>query len=110
VAIVLVAVGLKKLLAHPLDQPHSLPELLLAPGAGLYLLGFCYARWRMFGAATLQRFGAALGCCLIAAAAPLLPLVVTAAGVALVLLAMNAYESWLIHTGRPLPLLARRRP
>ena len=74
IAIVEVAVGLKKLLAHPLDVPHSLPELLLAPGVALYLWGFCYARWRMFGAATLQRFTAALTCCAVAAAAVVLPM------------------------------------
>jgi low temperature requirement protein LtrA len=105
IAIVAVAVGLKKLLAHPLDIPHSLPELLLAPGATLYLLGFCYARWHMFGAASLQRFAAALACAAVAVAATVLPAIVTATLVVAVLLALNAFESWLIRTGRPLPLL-----
>lgn len=105
IAIILVAVGLKKLLAHPMDTPHTLPELLLGPGAALYLFGFCYARWRMFGAATLQRFTAALACCAIAASAPLLPAIVTAALVAATLLALNGYEAWMVDTHRPLPLL-----
>ena len=111
-AIILVAVGLKKLLAHPLDAPHTLPELLLAPGAAIYLLTFCYARWRMFGAPTLHRLGAALGCAALAALAPLLPAVLTAGLVTGVLLALNGYEAWLVRTGRPLPLLRlpRRRP
>ncbi|GIF97166.1 low temperature requirement protein A [Catellatospora citrea] len=105
VAIVAVAVGLKKLLAHPLDVPHSLPELLLAPGVALYLWGFCYARWRMFGAATMQRFTAAVTCCAIAAAAVVLPLMATAALLVAVLFALNGFEAWLIRTHRPLPLL-----
>jgi low temperature requirement protein LtrA len=108
VAIILVAVGLKKLLAHPLDAPRALPELMLAPGVALYLFGFCYARWRMFGAATVQRFAAALTCCAIAATAPLLPALVTAALLTAALLALNAYEAWLVHTHRPLPLLGRQ--
>jgi low temperature requirement protein LtrA len=110
VAVILVAVGLKKLVAHPLDTPHGLTELMLAPGVALYLFGFCYARWRMFGAATLQRLGAALACAGIAAVAPVLPAIVTAALVAVVLLVLNAYEVWLVRTGRPLPLLRLRRP
>ncbi|HEV2089389.1 MAG TPA: low temperature requirement protein A, partial [Cryptosporangiaceae bacterium] len=75
IAIIGVAVGLKKLLAHPLDSAHSLPELLLAPGVGLYLLGFCYARWRMFGAAALPRLFTSLACFALTPAALVLPLV-----------------------------------
>ncbi|MFD0592290.1 low temperature requirement protein A [Catellatospora coxensis] len=105
VAIVLVAVGLKKLLAHPLDLPHSLPEVLLAPGVALYLWGFCYARWRMFGAATVQRVAAAVACCAVAAAAIQLPIMATAALLVAVLLALNGFEAWIVHTRRPLPLL-----
>lgn len=105
VAIVLVAVGLKKLLGHPFDRPHTLPELLLAPGVALYLWGFCYARWRMFGAATVQRFAAAVACCAVAAAAPLLPIAATAALLVAVLLALNGFEAWIVRTARPLPLL-----
>ncbi|MFD4181509.1 low temperature requirement protein A [Rhodococcus sp. NPDC058514] len=104
-AIIAIAVGLKKLLAYPLSVPHSLPELLLAPGVALYLFGFCYARWRMFGSATVQRIAAALACCAIAVAAPLLPALATAALVLAVLLALNGYEAWIVTTHRPLPLL-----
>lgn len=105
IAIVAVAVGLKKLLAHPLDAPHSLPELLLAPGVALYLWGFCYARWRMFGAATVQRVTAAVACCAVAAAAVLLPIMATAALLVAVLISLNGFEAWIVHTRRPLPLL-----
>ncbi|MDT5035095.1 MAG: hypothetical protein QOE03_280 [Micromonosporaceae bacterium] len=107
VGIIFMAVGLKKLLVHPLAAPHSVPELLLAPGLALYLLGFCYARWRMFGAATVHRLTAALACVVAAATAPLLAPLVTAGLLTAILLALNCYEAWLVHTGRPLPLLHR---
>ena len=110
VAIILIAVGMKKLLAHPLDVPHSLPELLLAPGAAVYLFVFCYSRWRMFGAAGLQRFVAALIACALALAAPLLPAIATAALVTALLLALNIFEAWRVNTGRPILLLHLPRP
>lgn len=109
VAVILVAVGLKKLLAHPLDHPHSLPELLLAPGIALYLAGFCYARWRMFGAATWHRTLGAAAFVGLSALAPYLPALVTAALAVLGLLAVNGYESWTITTGRGIPLVRLRR-
>jgi low temperature requirement protein LtrA len=105
VAIICVAVGMKKALIHPLDVPHSLPELLLAPGAALFLAGFCYARQRMFGGIGLPRFLGAAACVAVAAAAPLLPQLATAALVAGVLLAVNGVEAWRVETGRPLLLL-----
>lgn len=105
VAIICLAVGLKKLLAHPLAAPHGVPELLLAPGAGLYLLGFCYARLRMFGAVGLPRFLSSLACFGLAFAAPLLPAIAVAALVTAVLVVLNAVEAWRVATGRPLPLV-----
>jgi low temperature requirement protein LtrA len=107
VGIILVAVGLQKLIAHPGARPNTPPELVLAPGVAVYLLGFGYARWRMFGAATVQRFAAALACICVALAAPALPLVGTALLLTALLTALNGYESWLAATGRPLPLLTR---
>lgn len=109
VAILLVAVGLKKLVAHPLDLPHSLPEFLLAPGAALYLFGFCFSRWRMFGAALLPRFLAAWSCVVLALLAPLLPGLATAVLVAVVIVAVNAVELWLVETGRHVPVVHFRR-
>jgi len=99
-----VAVGLKKALAHPLDPPHAVTELLLAPGVGLYLAGFCYARLRMFGSIGLVRFVGALACVALAAVAPVLPQLVTAAAVLVTLAAVNAVEAWRVETGRPLLL------
>lgn len=105
VAIILIAVGLKKMLAHPFDLPHSPPELMLPPGAALFLLGFCYARWRMFGAAAWPRFAGGLTCVILALLAPFLPILVTALAVVLVLVAINGVEAWIVETRRPLPLV-----
>jgi low temperature requirement protein LtrA len=105
VALVLVAVGLEEVLSQPFSTPHSSLELLLAPGIAIYLLGFCYSRWRMFGAPTMFRTGAALACVAIAFAAPGLPLVATAALVTLVLIALNGLEYFWVETGRPLLLV-----
>ncbi|MFI6470471.1 low temperature requirement protein A [Streptomyces sp. NPDC050516] len=99
-AIICVAVGLKKLCLDPLSPPHGLPQLLLAPGAALYLFGFCYSRWRMFGAAGVSRFTAALLCLVLTPLTPLLPQLATAALVALVLAGLNTFEFWIITTGR----------
>lgn len=99
-AIICIAVGLKKLCLDPLEFPHTLSGLLLAPGAALYLFGFCYSRWRMFGAAGVSRFSAAVLCLVLALLAPLLPLLVTAVLVAAVLVGLNAFEFWIVTTGR----------
>ncbi|RKE22418.1 low temperature requirement protein A [Streptomyces sp. TLI_171] len=104
-AVIGVAVGLKKLIAHPLDHPHGPPALLLAPGVALYLFSFCYARLRMFGAVGVPRLLGALACTVLAAVAPALPGAVTAALATAVLLAVNAVEAWYVETGRRLPLL-----
>ncbi|MGY0232841.1 low temperature requirement protein A [Longispora urticae] len=108
-AIILIAVGLKKTVGHPFDVPHKTAELLLAPGVALYLFGFCYARWRMFGAALWPRFGGALVCVGLAFAAPYLPQFGTAALATAVLLAVNGIEAWIVETGRTLPVVALRR-
>ncbi|MGB9376275.1 MAG: low temperature requirement protein A [Mycobacteriales bacterium] len=105
IAIICVAVGLKKLLAHPWEQPHGLPAFLLAPGVALYLFGFCYARWRMFGAAAVPRFAGAFACLAVAAAAPVLPGLAVAALVLVALVAVNALEAWWVGSGRPLMVL-----
>ncbi|WP_285746765.1 low temperature requirement protein A [Lentzea sp. NBRC 105346] len=105
VGILCVAVGLKKLVLHPLDAPHSMPELLLAPGVAIFIGGFAYSRWRMFGAPTLFRSAATAACVVIALVAPLLPQVVTAVLCALVLIALNALEYFWVTTERPLLLV-----
>ncbi|WP_018351784.1 low temperature requirement protein A [Longispora albida] len=109
IAIIFVAVGLKKTVAHPYELPHKAAELLLAPGIALYLAGFCYSRWRMFGGIGLTRLAGAVAAAGLACAAPFLPLVVTAGLGGALLLGLNAYEAWRVETGRPLLLVGRDR-
>ncbi|GGY27356.1 low temperature requirement protein A [Streptomyces omiyaensis] len=99
-AIIFLAVGLKKICLDPLAVPHSLPEMLLAPSAALYLFGFCYSRWRMFGAAGVSRFSAAAFCLLLTPVALSLPMLVTGVIVAAVLVGLNVFEYWIVTTGR----------
>lgn len=107
VGILCVAVGLKKLMAHPGHVPESAPELLLAPGVAIFLTGFGYSRWRMFGAPTLFRAAAVLLCAALSVVAVWVPIVVTAVAVTLALLVLNALEYYWVTTGRPLLLVGR---
>lgn len=109
VGIICVAVGLKKLLAHPLDHPHTMAESLLAPGVTLYLLSFGFGRWRMFGAVGVPRLVATVTCLLIAVTARVMPSLAVAALVTGVLVAVNAVEAWLVTSKRPLPVVHLRR-
>ncbi len=105
IAIICVAVGLKKLIAYPLERPHDLPQFLLAPGVALYWLGFCYSRWRMFGAAALPRLLGGLTCVAIALISPWLPAIAGAALIVIALVTVNSTEAWIVTTGRTLPLV-----
>ncbi|MGW3543261.1 hypothetical protein [Nocardia niigatensis] len=70
---------------------------------------FLFTRWRMFGAATLGRFVTAVVLAVVTAAAPLLPEIVTLAAVTAILAGLNAFEYWVVSTGRPLLLMQRTR-
>jgi len=107
--IICIAVGMKKALLHPLDPPHTLNEFLLAPGAALFLAGFCYARHRMFGAIGLPRFLGAIACVVVTVLSPLLAHAASTALVAAILLTVNAVEAWRVERGRPLLLLSLPR-
>ncbi|MCF2530379.1 low temperature requirement protein A [Yinghuangia soli] len=108
-AIICIAVGLKKAMAHPMDAPSGTPALLLAPGVALFLLTFCYSRWQMFGAAGALRFWFAVAAIVLACCAPLLPAVVVAGLVVVLLGVLNAVEAWNVETGRPIPLMRMPR-
>ncbi|MEU6217426.1 low temperature requirement protein A [Streptomyces sp. NPDC047022] len=110
IGIICMAVSLKVLLRAPLQVPHELAGLLAAPGAALYLGGFCYARRRMFGAVAVPRFTGAVLCVALSLLAPHVPLLVTVGAVVLVLGAVNGVEAWIVETGRPLPLVRLPKP
>ncbi|MDI2131096.1 low temperature requirement protein A [Yinghuangia seranimata] len=104
-SIIFVAVGLKKLMAHPLDAPEGTPALLLAPGIALFLLTFCYSRWQMFGGVGTIRFCGGVAAVVLACLAPLLPGIVVAALGAAILSTVNVSEAYVVGSGRTIPLL-----
>jgi low temperature requirement protein LtrA len=108
VGILCVAVGLKKLMAHPGHLPESVPDMLLAPGVAAFLAGFVYSRWRMFGAPTLFRTIAALLCVALAVVAGWVPIVATAVAATVTLLVLNGLEYYWVTAGRPLLLVGAR--
>jgi low temperature requirement protein LtrA len=91
--IVLAALGLHDVLAHPEDALKTVPAFALVGGVGIYLLGHVAVRWR--GAHTLNRHRLVLGAALCA----LTPVATEVSGlaalgfVAAVLAAMIAYET-----------------
>ncbi|WP_035847890.1 low temperature requirement protein A [Kitasatospora azatica] len=104
-AVICIAVSLRELIRAPMENGHELAACLVAPGAGLYFLGFCYSRWRMYGSAALSRFAAALACFAVMPLTPLLPAVAVAGLVAALVIALNVVEYWVITTGRPVIFL-----
>ncbi|WP_169812614.1 low temperature requirement protein A [Nocardia acidivorans] len=105
VGLVLVSVGARAAVEHPTATAHGVNAYLLTLGAALFVLGFCFTRWRMFGAPTLGRTVVALALGALTALGALLPTLVTLIIVTVVVAALNAYEHWVVATGRPLQLL-----
>ncbi|MYW67486.1 low temperature requirement protein A [Streptomyces sp. SID8379] len=105
--LLLVSVGADLIVAEPVAVPHAFAAALLPTGAALFILTFCYTRWRMFGAASATRFLGGLALLGLVAAAPRLPGLVTLAAAALILVSVNALEYWLIASGRQVPLIFR---
>ncbi len=91
--IVLVALGLKKTIAHVTDPLHLEIAAALCGGAALYLLGHVLFRWRMTHSVARERLAVAV---LLAAAVPLgtvLAAWVTLLLVTAVLALLVAYET-----------------
>ncbi|MGW4534456.1 low temperature requirement protein A [Nocardia sp. NPDC004340] len=109
IGLVGVAVGARSMVEHPTGTAHGVNAFLLPIGATLYVSTFLFTRWRMFGAATLGRFIAALVLAALTLASTLLPEIVTLAAVTAVLVGLNAWEHWVVSTGRPLLLMTRTR-
>jgi low temperature requirement protein LtrA len=100
--IVLVALGLKKTLAHVEDPLTTIPDFALLGGTAFYLLGHVAFRYRHIHTINWQRLVLGLGLLalvpVVAAAKP--PGLVTLSGVALLLGAMIAYETISYGEGR----------
>ena len=92
--IVLLALGLKKTLAHVEDPLKLVPAAALLGGTALYLLAHVAFRYRHVHTLNTRRLGCARSCCsaLIPAAVEL-PALATLGIVAAVLVALIAYET-----------------
>src|SRR5436190_5872005 len=91
--VVLVALGLKKTLAHVEDPLKLVPAVALLGGTGLYLLAHVAFRWRNVHRLSVQRLAAAALLLALVPAAVELPALATLGLVAAVLVALLAYEA-----------------
>ena len=102
--IVLVALGLKKTLAHVDDPLATVPTFALLGGLALYLLGLVGFRYRHVHTINRQRLLLALVLLALVPAATELPALATLAVVTVLLSAMIVYET--ISYGRGAPVCA----
>ncbi len=91
--IVLVALGMKKTLAHVGDPLELVPAVAALGGTALYLLAHVAFRWRNVHRFSIQRLLCAIGLLALVPAARELPALATLAVVAGVLAALIAYET-----------------
>jgi low temperature requirement protein LtrA len=98
--IVLVAVGLKKTLAHVDDPLATVPAFALLGGVAFYLLGLVAFRWRHVHTINRHRLLLALALLAVFPAATVLPALASLAIVTAVLAAMIAFETISYGEGR----------
>ena len=91
--IVLIALGVKKTLAHEHTALEPVPAVALCGGAALYLCAHVAFRARNLGTLNRQRLAAALACLALIPVATAVQAVVALALVAAVLTALIAYEA-----------------
>ena len=98
--IVLVALGIKKTLAH-VDQPLDvIPAVALCGGTALYLIGHVGFRLRDLGSVNVPRLLLALVCCALVLVAMRVPAITTLATLAVLLAALGALETYQYHDVR----------
>jgi low temperature requirement protein LtrA len=90
--IVLIALGIKKTLAHVGDDLHSVPATALLGGTALYLLAHVAFRWRNVHRFSSQRLIAAAACLALLPLAPHVAALLTLSLLAAVLTAVVLYE------------------
>lgn len=91
--VILVALGVKKTVAHVGDPLATVPAVALCGGVALYLLGHNAFRLRDAGSFSVPRLVAAVASVALVPLAVLLPALLSLAGVAVVLVALAAYET-----------------
>jgi low temperature requirement protein LtrA len=92
--IVLVALGVKKTLAHVGDPLGAIPAVALCGGVALYLLGHNAFRLRDVGSVSVPRLAATAISLALIPAAVRMPALITLAATAMLLVALAAYEAY----------------
>ena len=91
--IVLVALGLKKTLAHVGDELAAVPAAALLGGAALYLLAHVAFRWRNTHRLSVHRLAVAAVLLVVLPVSTQVPALVAVAGVTALLVGLVAYEA-----------------
>jgi low temperature requirement protein LtrA len=91
--IVLVALGVKKTLAHVGDPLEAIPAVALCGGVALYLLGHNAFRLREIGSVSVPRVVVTVLCCALIPVAVWIPSLITLAILAGLLCALAAFET-----------------
>jgi low temperature requirement protein LtrA len=91
--IVLVALGIKKTLAHVGDPLGTIPAVALCGGVALYLLGHNAFRLRDVGTVSVPRLVVTILCCALIPVAVSVPSLITLAILAVLLCALAAFET-----------------
>ena len=91
--IVLVALGIKKTLAHVGDPLETIPAVALCGGVALYLLGHNAFRLRDVGSVSVPRLVVTILCCALIPVAVSVPSLITLAILAVLLCALVALET-----------------
>ena len=91
--IVLVALGVKKTLAHVGDPLGTIPAVALCGGVALYLLGHNAFRLRDVGSVSVPRLVVTILCCALIPVAVLIPSLITLAILAVLLCALATFET-----------------
>jgi low temperature requirement protein LtrA len=91
--IVLVALGIKKTLAHVGDPLGTIPAVALCGGVALYLLGHNAFRLRDVGSVSVPRLVVTILCCALIPVAVSVPSLITLAILAGLLCALAAFET-----------------
>jgi low temperature requirement protein LtrA len=91
--IVLVALGIKKTLAHVAEPLGTIPAVALCGGVALYLLGHNAFRLRVAGSVSVPRLAVTILCCALIPVAVAVPSLVVLAVLAALLCALAAFET-----------------
>ena len=92
--IVLVALGVKKTLAHVGDPLGTIPAVALCGGVALYLLGHNAFRLRDVGSVSIPRLAATTISLALIPVAVQMPALITLAATATLFVALGAYETY----------------